>query len=248
MLNQNDTTHYGGERLCVDTIINNNDIIINNIRTNYSKFGNYDLADDFNIQRIDRTDDKYMDHSRVDTNNIHSTENTKKNINSSIYRYKFDDSLIIEIHNFAKIHEFDGRKDFKEAWNKWVVDNNTMISQETQRLIDLGYHGDVIDKMFKSTRYYFRKKCTEKKKPQKRRIYIGLQKELLERMDNHILNNIKNEDYKPANGFDNFCKENLDLLKNQVNNLISFNITDKDEIKNKIKKTYKNRYFMIINK
>ena len=102
--------------------------------------------------------------------------------------------------------------------------------------------------MFKSARYYFRKKSTEKKEPSRRRNYIGLQKELLESMDNHILNNVKKDDYKPSNGFDSFCRENLDLLKSEVNKLISYNITDINEIKNKIKKTYKNRYFMIINK
>ena len=179
--------------------------------------------------------------SKLDENFIHT-----KNLN--IYRYKFTDEIIIEIHNFAKIHQFDERKDFKDAWNNWIIENDSLISTEVQRLIELGYEGDVIDKMYKSARYYFRKKTTEKKEPNKRRNYIGLQKELLESMDNHIKNNIKNEDYKPSIGFDNFCKENLNLLKIEINKLIHFNITDTQEIKNKIKKTYKNRYFMVINK
>ena len=174
--------------------------------------------------------------------------NKTKNIRSNIYRYKFEETIINEIHNFSKIHEFDQRNDFKDAWNNWLIENNTIVTQETQRLIDLGYQGDIIDKMFKSARYYFRKKTTEKKEPTKRRSYIGIQKELLDSMDSHILKNIKNDDYRPANGFDEFCKENLDLLKNEVNKLVSYNITDINEIKNKIKKTYKNRYFMIITK
>ena len=174
--------------------------------------------------------------------------NKTKNIRSNIYRYKFEETIINEIHNFSKIHEFDQRNDFKDAWNNWLIENNTIVTHETQRLIDLGYQGDIIDKMFKSARYYFRKKTTEKKEPTKRRSYIGIQKELLDSMDSHILKNIKNDDYRPANGFDEFCKENLDLLKNEVNKLVSYNITDINEIKNKIKKTYKNRYFMIITK
>jgi hypothetical protein len=168
--------------------------------------------------------------------------------NSNIFRYKFTEEIILEIHKFTKIHQFDKRNDFKDAWNNWIIENDSIISKEVQRLIDLGYEGDVIDKMYKSARYYFRKKSTEKKEPSKRRNYIGLQKELLESMDNHIKNNINNEDYKPSIGFDNFCKENLNLLKIEINKLIHFNITDTQEIKNKIKKTYKNRYFMIINK
>jgi hypothetical protein len=187
-------------------------------------------------EQINRKND-----SKLDENFVHT-----KNLN--IYRYKFTDEIIIEIHDFAKIHQFDERKDFKDAWNNWIIKNDSLISTEVQRLIELGYEGDVIDKMYKSARYYFRKKTTEKKEPNKRRNYIGLQKELLESMDNHIKNNIKNEDYKPSIGFDNFCKENLNLLKIEINKLIHFNITDTQEIKNKIKKTYKNRYFMVINK
>ena len=206
----------------IDNNINHSDINTDNTGTNCAKYGKFTDSD--NIQR---------DYERNNTN---------------IYRYKFEEPILIEIYNFAKIHELDERKEFKEAWNNWVIENDTIISQETQRLLDLGYQGHVIDKMFKSARYYFRKKSPAKKEPVKRRNYIGLQKELLESMDKHIINNSKNESYKPSDGFDNFCKENLDLLKIEVNKLISYNITDVTEIKNKIKKTYKNRYFMIINK
>jgi len=235
MLNQNGSNH-NRDKIFIDNSINNNDTNFDDIRTNGTKHNKLESSENF----YNRDDNINLD----EANNL----NTTKNIKSSIYRYKFDDTIINEIHNFAKIHEFDGRKDFKEAWNNWITEKNTIISQETQRLLELGYEGDVIDKMFKSARYYFRKKRTEKKEPSRRRNYIGLQKELLESMDNHILNNIKKDDYKPAKGFDNFCKENLDLLKIEVNKLISYNITNINEIKNKIKKTYKNRYFMIINK
>ena len=102
--------------------------------------------------------------------------------------------------------------------------------------------------MFKSARYYFRKKSTEKKEPVKRRIYVGSQKDLLEAMDDHIKCNISSGEFKPADGFDEFCKKNVDILKDQVNQLIRSGITDSNEIKSKIKKTYKNRYFLIISK
>ncbi len=214
----------GNTTFIINNNINNDNTISNNFRRDDS--GN----DSF------RSGDEFPDNERKN----------KKNIN--IYRFKFNDSLINDIHNFAKIHEYEERKDFKNSWENWVIENEATISREIQRLKNLGYEGDVVDKMFKSARYYYRKKSTEKKEPNKRRNYIGLEKDLLDSMDNHILNNIKNTDYKPSNGFDNFCKENLDLLKNQVEKLVNFNITDKNEIKNKIKKTYKNRYFMIINK
>ena len=67
-------------------------------------------------------------------------------------------------------------------------------------------------------------------------------------MDDHIKSNISGDDYKPSDGFDEFCKANIDLLKEEVNILCRNGFTNSVEIKNKIKKTYKNRYFLIISK
>lgn len=173
-------------------------------------------------------------------------DNDKITIN--IYRFKFLDDFIEELYKFSKIHQYDERKDFKEAWNNWVEENSDIVDLETRRLINLGYDRDVLDKMFKSARYYFRKKTTEKKEPVKRKNYCGVLKELLESMDNHIKNNINSDDYKPSLGFDDFCKNNVSVLKDQINLLCNNGISDVNEIKNKIKKTYKNRYFLIINK
>ena len=102
--------------------------------------------------------------------------------------------------------------------------------------------------MFKSARYYFRKKSTEKKEPQERKNYIGVKKELLEKMDEHINKKINTPDYSPAEGFLDFCKNNSKLLQEEVNCLYNSGIKDCVDIKNKIKKTYKNRYFMFISK
>jgi hypothetical protein len=183
-------------------------------------------------------------------------EESNKNINDSnancninIYRYKFTDEFTRELYNFSKIHQYDQRKDFKEAWEIWIDNNRELINNEINRLTNLQYDGDILDKMFKSARYYFRKKSTDKKEPKKRRDYIGSEKAFLRSIDNHILSNYKSNDkYKPSEGFVDFCKSNIDLLREEINRLQSMNITDIEDIKNKIKKTYKNRYFMTIMK
>ena len=169
-------------------------------------------------------------------------------INISIYRYKFTDDFTSVMFKFSKIHQYDHRKDFKEAWNQWLEANDEIVSEEVRRLTNIGYQGDILDKMFKSARYYFRKKSTEKKAPAKRRNYIGVQKDLLAFMDEHIKANINKDDYKPSDGFDEFCKSHIDLIKEEVNIFCRNGFTDSTEIKNKIKKTYKNRYFLFINK
>jgi len=210
---------------------------INNNTINYN---------DNNGTIIDRVDT----HSNTNCNeNIHdkNTENNN-NVNINIYRYKFTDLFTTELFKFSKIHQYDHRKDFKEAWNSWIEDNDNIVNEEVRRLTNLGYDGDILDKMFKSARYYFRKKGTEKKAPIVRRAYVGIQKTLLDAMDEHIKMNINDENYKPSDGFDEFCKSNIDLLKEEVNILCRNGFTNSTEVKNKIKKTYKNRYFLIISR
>jgi hypothetical protein len=187
------------------------------------------------------------------TNDIFGIESKKNKhisfddkINVNIYRYKFSDDFVEELYKFSKIHQYEERKTFKESWNIWVEDSKELIDNEMSRLKKLGYDGDILDKMYKSARYYFRKKSTEKKAPNERREYISTSKELRDAMDYHIIKNIKTENYKPSDGFDDFCKNNITLLTEEIKHLCNSGIADSNEIKNKFKKTYKNRYFMII--
>jgi hypothetical protein len=189
------------------------------------------------------------DNNRLDTSSI-SERNQEvyellcknKHDDINIYRYKFSNEFTDELFKFSKIHQYDNRKDYKEAWNIWTEDNNFIIREEIRRLTNLGYDGNVLDKMFKSSRYYFRKKTSEKKPPTERRNYITVQKELLSAMDDHIKTRINN---KPSKGFDDFCQVNIDLLKEEVNIFCKNGLTDSSEIKKKIKKTYKNRYYLL---
>ena len=181
-------------------------------------------------------------------NNItHDLDDNSIDIKQNIFRFKFSDDFTIILSNFAKIHQYDNRHDFKEAWKKWLEENEEDISSEIRRLNNTGYIGDILDKMFKSARYYFRKKSTEKKAPKTRRQYISVRKELLDSIDKHIYTNIKNELYKPSNGFEDYCKNNIDLLKIEIKNICKNGLVNSNDIEYKFKKTYKNRYFIITN-
>ena len=163
---------------------------------------------------------------------------------ANIYRYKFEDTFVEQLSRFAKIHQYDHRKDFKEAWTQWLDENEEIVSDEVRRLTTLDYKGDIIDKMFKSARYYFRKKSTEKKAPCERRGYVSVGKGILAAMDKHINANLSN--IKPSTGFIDFCKQEIELLEKEVKHLVELGFTDSKEILYKMKKTYKNRYFMLI--
>ena len=163
----------------------------------------------------------------------------------NIFRYKFTDDFMAELNRFAKIHQYDERKDFKEAWSQWLNDYEDEVGQEVRRLVGLGYEGNIIDKMFKSARYYFRKKSAVKSEPKQRREYVSLDKKVLESMDIHIETNMDDEDYQPKSGFVDFCKENEDMLKEVIQQMLAKGLQGED-IQDKIKKTYKNRYFMLV--
>jgi len=213
------------------------------IITNSTDIHNYSYNNRTDHYRLDSLPDSSSDKQKPVTDSI-----TNDEININIFRFKFTEEFTDSLYRFSKIHQYDHRKDFKEAWNTWIEENDEIVDKETRRLIHLGYEGDTMDKMFKSARYYFRKKSAQKKDPIKRRVYYGAQKELLEAMDNHIKMHILENNFKPSEGFDSFCKEHIDVIKEEVNQLCKNGFTNAVDVKNKIKKTYKNRYFLFITK
>lgn len=190
-------------------------------------------------------DDSRINTIRNDRNAISRETSLSNNSSINIYRYKFTQDFMDDLHKFSKIHQYDDRKGFKEAWESWLIDNDETVQEEMERLENLNYDGDVLDKMFKSARYYFKKKSSKKPEPKDRRQYLSVQKDLLDAMDEHILNKMKEQDYKPSDGFTDFCKSSVEVLKDEVTRLVvEHGVTDINLIKEKIKKTYKNRYFI----
>lgn len=167
-------------------------------------------------------------------------------ITNMTYRYTFSQNVVSELESFSTIHKYDSRHDFKDAWQKWIDHNESLINCEYERLNELGYKGDIKDKLFKSARYYFRKKSSNNTKPKKRRKYISLDKEVLELIDEHIEDQMYLDDtVKPSESYDDFVKEYTRIiLTDEISRLVKENneITTEDA-EEKIKKTYKNRYF-----
>lgn len=69
---------------------------------------------------------------------------------------------------------------------------------------------------------------------------------LLDAMNKHILQHCHDPNYRPANGFESFCRDNIEICKEEVKRLTNeYSLTNKQSIQEKIKKTYKNRYYII---
>ena len=166
------------------------------------------------------------------------------------FRFKLNNNIINLLTAFAKLHQYDDRKTYQEAWSIWYQDNYSIFLEEINRLKNLNYNGDFESKFYKAARYYFRKKDFDNKvEPKKRRNYITMDSDVLNAMDLHILRNKINYNFTPASGYEDFCVSHVEILKTEITRLVQLTnnnnqVTAKDII-NKIKKTYKNRYFIL---
>ena len=199
-------------------------------------------------------------------------------------RFEFSGAIIEQVTAFANVHRYDDRKTYKEAWIAWLAHDEiaALLTAEITRLTDLGYKGDVADKLFKSGRYYFRGKQTQTQtqtqtpaRAKARARYVTVNRSLLDVMDEHIERGVRSNDaYTPASGFSDFCNAHADdtTLKTEVASLferytttINTSTSEASEaseatkaseaskatkatktIREKLKKTYKNRYFMMM--
>ena len=166
---------------------------------------------------------------------------------SSTFRHNTHPELAQQLKQFAAANRYFDRKLYKENWEKWCEDNKELISQEERNLRENNYKGDIMSKLYKSARYYYSKKPKENEKQPalKRKKYVGVGNIIIKAMDDHIDANMFSKEYTPASGLDNFCKENMDMLRSEIQVICEKNsdLTNRD-IVNKIKKTYKNRYFL----
>lgn len=165
-----------------------------------------------------------------------------------ILRYKYSPDMVEQLERFGRLHQHSSSTEFKEAWSAWKETNRESVATETERLVELGCENtNMEEKMFRSARYYFRKKGTEKKEPVQRKKYVGIPRTALASMDNHIVTSIANTWYTPASGFEHFKEHHVDVVAACKLHLESASM-DSVAIDAKIKKTYKNRYFVVCNK
>ena len=178
-------------------------------------------------------------------------------VGGRVLRFEFSGELVEHVTAFANLHQYDDRKTYKEAWTAWLAHDEiaALFKNDVARLSALGYKGDVADKLFKSGRYYFRQKtvgfqgtaCPKPVGAQAPRKYVLLNRQLLDAMDDHIERGLRQNVhvYTPASGFADFCKTwDNDSYRREVMRLSEL----MPAVHEKLKKTYKNRYFMMTRK
>ncbi len=174
------------------------------------------------------------------------------------YRYIYTDEVADLLNEFAEIHRYDERKTFKSEWENWIANDDIkkQLNQEIKRLESMGMEDDIMDRMFKSARYYYRKKPliekrkAETQKPKQKTPYIGFTTATLQHMDEYIKKK-ENIQISPANLYELYCNENKDIIgaeikeyKKKAEQKNPNQVITADELINKFKKTFKNRYYL----
>ena len=159
-----------------------------------------------------------------------------------IYRHKFTQEISAKIAEFSSVHNAVSLAEFKTHWSAFLLTNKDAIDREAARLSNEGMTADVVDKMFTSARYWHTKKHTATKICSNDKSYVTTSRGFLTAIDAHIQNT--GHAMKPSDAFNHFCEENLDTLKNEIIHLKTANLSV-DDIRTKIKKTYKNRHFVM---
>ena len=187
----------------------------------------------------------------------------------NIYRYKLSEYLLNSVQEsflnepipgpYKAVNELFA---FKCFWNNWKMNHSHIINKEVETLKMKGYDKDPIEKIDKSIVYYHRCKIGAKigakmvsnnelndGKPttiigyNKGKKYIKISKRFMTFVLNHIQIDLKNRRLKPSKAYDDFIVKYASDIKDEVYKLEQSKLS-KEYIENKIKKTYKNQYFL----
>lgn len=164
---------------------------------------------------------------------------------SRTLRFNISQDMTTILLDFHTKNKDLGKTEYKNSWEMFLRDNHDMIEKEERELMNIGFKGDIRKKMFTSVKYYLSKKTNDKTEPRERRSYVHIDKNILEAMNAHIIDNKGNDGFTPARGYSEFYETNeQDIIIEKSRLKTSTELTD-DEIEFKIKKTYKNRYFIL---
>lgn len=183
-------------------------------------------------RKITETRAKTFEEAENATSNTETPE-----IKLQTFHYNFTEEIAERFMYFATLHRYDDRKVFKDAWKKWIQEEDVAaaIAKETLTLEANNYEGDILDKMFKSVRYYYRKKPVIPKAAKTRKQYVALSFSVLDDMDKHVIETIIQHTNHETNECDISPAKAFELYKAKL-------LTVVDDAK--YKKTYKNRFFI----
>jgi hypothetical protein len=167
-------------------------------------------------------------------------------MSQTTYRFKFNKELLDSIKEFSKLHSNDNCDDFLDAFHLWKRVNNEIISLEEKRILDLGFNGNIEEKIYKSARYYFKNKknTTYKLNKQLKTNYIPRNPVFFKMIETYINKN----PIKASLLYKEFINETdtniLSEINTEIVRLKTFEL-NQTECLQKIKKMFNNAYYKI---
>ena len=167
-------------------------------------------------------------------------------MSQTTYRFKFNKELLDSIREFSKLHSNDNCDDFLDAFHLWKRVNNEIISLEEKRILDLGFNGNIEEKIYKSARYYFKNKknTSYKLNKQLKTNYIPRNPVFFKMMETYINKN----PIKASLLYKEFINETdtniLSEINTEIVRLKTFELNQTECLK-KIKKMFNNAYYKI---
>ena len=167
-------------------------------------------------------------------------------MSQTTYRFKFNKELLDSIREFSKLHSNDNCDDFLDAFHLWKRVNNEIISLEEKRILDLGFNGNIEEKIYKSARYYFKNKknTSYKLNKQLKTNYIPRNPVFFKMMETYINKN----PIKASLLYKEFINETDTNILSEINaeivRLKTFEL-NQTECLQKIKKMFNNAYYKI---
>lgn len=156
------------------------------------------------------------------------------------YNYQLSNDIIHFIKtDFIEKNNIDNN--FDKLWNKWILTEgiDRIFKLENERLNMIGWEGDIYMKVYKSIKYYQIKKSEKKCTKKKRRNYIHISENTKKQMYEFIDNTkIK----KPSDAYSAFLNTYKSIYDNETKLLKEY--LPENEIIIKIKKTFKNRFYI----
>jgi predicted house-cleaning noncanonical NTP pyrophosphatase (MazG superfamily) len=171
------------------------------------------------------------------------------------YRFDFSTEVKENLKKFSQNNANLSRKEFKNAWTQWLG-AHTLLQHECESIINRGFKGDPVEKMYHSVRYYHRKPESNtkvksiNKKPQEPRTYIRLTDDLHAIMDKHIRDTIIKIINNPVQFQTTHTEAFTDFLKTHRNVILAelIDIKNRDNgleenMDQKLRKRYRDKYY-----
>lgn len=178
------------------------------------------------------------------------------------FRYDFSDDVTKMLSDFAYNNREKSRKEFTQTWEKHIAEEkiSKMIKDEIEMMRNHGFCGDVMDKMYKSVRYYHRKRdvktLNDDQDVNKNKHENRFSRELLVIMDKYILEQMTNNEnikqsesgqkiniLSQSESYQKFCEKNKEKILEEFIKIRKQTGKLTNMVVDKMKKTYKNRFY-----